>query len=176
MPTRSPAPEAAATDIDSPLRRRLPPLLRRAWFSMNQAFRRRIAHMEVTPDQFTVMRTLMESDPKGVTQRHLTEMISSDPNTVAALLERMEKAGWIERKTHEEDRRALRIRLLASGKRRYLEARQVAVELQTEIISILPAEKLEKFLEDLAVVADSCRAAAKASPKPGSLRTRRSQR
>src|SRR5262245_29730106 len=106
MPRRPTASLPAPTEIDSPERRRLPPLLRRAWYSLNQAFRRRIAHTLVTPDQFTVMRTLLEADPKGVTQRELTHLMSSDPNTVASLLERMEGAGWIERKTHEHDRRA----------------------------------------------------------------------
>ena len=72
--------------IDSPGRRRLPPLLRQAWYSLNQAFRRRIAHLGLTPDQFTVMRTLLENE--GVTQRELTQIMSSDPNTVASLLER----------------------------------------------------------------------------------------
>src|SRR5437667_2877036 len=89
--------------IDSPGRRRLPPLLRRAWYGLNQAFRRRIAHLGVTPDQFTVMRTLLENE--GITQRELTELMSSDPNTVASLLERMEKAGLVARQAHEKDRR-----------------------------------------------------------------------
>src|SRR5436189_1196866 len=83
--------------IDSPERRRLPPLLRRAWYGLNQAFRRRILHTRVTPDQFTVMRTLIEAEPKGLTQRELADIISSDPNTVASLLERMEANKLIER-------------------------------------------------------------------------------
>jgi DNA-binding MarR family transcriptional regulator len=153
--------------IDSPARRRLPPLLRRAWYSLNQAFRRRIAHTEVTPDQFTMMRTLLECDPKGATQRELTQLMSSDPNTVASLLERMEMAGWVERRIHEQDKRAHRIRLLAAGKRTYLQARQVALALQAEVLSVLPEERRERFLEDLAAVADGCRAAADSSPKRG---------
>src|SRR3954471_1202337 len=95
--------------LDPPERRRLPPLLRRAWYGLNQAFRRRIAHTEVTPDQFTVLRTLLEGDPQGMTQSQVTRMMTSDPNTVASLLERMERTGWIERKPHEADRRAHRI-------------------------------------------------------------------
>src|SRR5271154_6404678 len=91
---------------DAPERRRLPPLLRRCWFNLNQTFRRRIAHLGVTPDQFTVMRTLLEGNPRGMTQRELTDMMSSDANTIASLLERMETSGLIERKTHEQDRRA----------------------------------------------------------------------
>src|ERR1051325_4501966 len=92
--------------IDAPERRRLPLLLRRAWYGLNQAFRRRIAHLGITPDQFTVMRTLLENE--GIRQRELTELMSSDPNTVASLLERMEKAGLIERQAHEQDRRGHR--------------------------------------------------------------------
>src|SRR6267154_6897055 len=103
--------------IDSPERRRLPLLLRRAWYGLNQAFRRRIAHLGVTPDQFTVMRTLLEHE--GITQRRLTALMSSDPNTVASLLERMEKAGMVERRAHEKDRRANCLRLKPHGKCKY---------------------------------------------------------
>ena len=64
--------------MDSPLRRRLPPLLRRAWFSLNQAFRRLSAKAGITPDQFTVLRTLHEHEPAGLTQRELAEIMTSD--------------------------------------------------------------------------------------------------
>src|SRR5688572_17119164 len=103
--------------IDAPNRRRLPLLLRRSWYGLNQAFRRRIAHLQITPDQFTVLRTLLESDVRGVTQRELARAMSSDPNTVASLLERMEKTGYVERLPHESDRRAHRIKLLPKGKK-----------------------------------------------------------
>ena len=42
-------------------RRRLAPLLRRTWYSLNQTFRRRIAHAGLTPDQFSVLRWLSAS-------------------------------------------------------------------------------------------------------------------
>ena len=87
--------------IDSPERKRLPLLLRRAWYGLNQAFRRQISHAGATPDQFTALRTLCEGDPAGLTQSELTRAMSSDPNTVASLLERMENNGWLERKPHE---------------------------------------------------------------------------
>ena len=146
--------------LDSPNRRRLPPLLRRAWYGLNQAFRRRIAHLNLTPDQFTVLRTLLEGDPLGLTQRELSRLMSSDPNTVASLLERMARTGYVERQPHETDRRAHRIKLLLKGKKTYEMARAIAVSLQGDVLSVLPESSREQFLEQLALVADACRDAA----------------
>src|SRR5688500_9135766 len=115
--------------VDAPGRRRLPPLLRRCWFSLNQAFRRRILFTGVTPDQFTVLRTLVEADPVGLTQRQIAEIISSDPNTIASLLERMLASGLVERHPHETDRRAHRILVLPHGRKMYKTIRSIALEL-----------------------------------------------
>ena len=158
---------ASTLPIDAPERRRLPPLLRRAWYGLNQAFRRRLAHLEITPDQFTVIRTLLEGDPQGITQRELTQLMTSDPNTVASLLQRMEDAGLVERKPHERDKRAHRIQLQDAGRQKYEIARQVALGLQSDVLSILPEANREEFLEQLALVADACRQAAEKSPKLG---------
>jgi DNA-binding MarR family transcriptional regulator len=152
--------------IDAPERRRLPPLLRRAWYGLNQAFRRRIAHLDITPDQFTAMRIMTECEAQPLTQCDLTHAMSSDPNTVASLLKRMEQAGLIERKPHETDRRAHRIRLKAAGKRKYAAAREIAIVLQAEVLAVLPEHRREEFLADLASVAEGCRnVAVSALPK-----------
>ncbi len=156
MPPSRKSPSTTPLPVDSPDRRRLPPLLRRAWYGLNQAFRRRIAQTGSTPDQFTALRTLLEGDPDGLTQRQLTDLMSSDPNTIAALLERMETAGWLERVPHESDRRAYRIRLLPTGRHQYAELRDLAVALQSEVLSALPEDKREEFLEHLATIAEVC--------------------
>jgi DNA-binding MarR family transcriptional regulator len=96
--------------------------LRHAWFSLNQTFRRRLAHTGVTPDQFTALRTLMEHEPQGLTQSGLNRLIASDPNTIAALVERMESMGWITRIRHEQDRRAYRLRLTPAGRESFTSA------------------------------------------------------
>ncbi len=151
--------------IDSPDRRRLPPLLRRAWYSLNQAFRRRIAHTGATPDQFTALRSLTESDTRGITQGELARLMSSDPNTIASLLERMEKAGWVKRLKHEQDRRAYRIRITATGRKLHSQLRDIAIELQSQVLDILPENERESFLVKLTLVADACREVARKSPR-----------
>src|SRR5208283_2629034 len=90
---RSPQPCPAAGA--APHRRRLAPLLRRTWYSLNQTFRRRLAHASLTPDQFTILRWVSEGDPKGTTANELCELMTSDPNTMAALIGRMQQLGLI---------------------------------------------------------------------------------
>ncbi|MGB0548607.1 MAG: MarR family winged helix-turn-helix transcriptional regulator [Limisphaerales bacterium] len=150
-------PNVTEMPIDAPERRRLPVLLRRAWYGLNQAFRRRIARMGLTPDQFTVIRTLLEAEPDGLTQKALADAMSSDPNTIASLLERMEANGLVQRRPHEKDRRANRVDLLAVAREKYEAIRDEAIELQGHVLEQLPEGDREKFLEQLEIVAQACR-------------------
>lgn len=159
--------------IDAPGRRRLPILLRHAWYGLNQAFRRRLVATGLTPDQFTVLRTLLEGDPKGMTQRELTHTMLSDANTVASLLERMEKAGLVARVPHERDGRARRIRVPTKGKNRFEAGREVARQLQEELFARLPEGMADPFLEQLEQVAQVCRRLVADAPKSARSRARR---
>ena len=141
------------------LPRRIPVLLRHSWYALNQTFRRRIAHLRLTPDQFTVLRNLF--DEPGLTQRELCLRMASDPNTVAALTARMEEEGWIERAECTRDRRANRLRLLPSGKRRFTAADQIARELQDEVSDTLLPEQKETLLDLLGMLARGCQAASR---------------
>jgi DNA-binding MarR family transcriptional regulator len=134
--------------------RRLPILLRRAWFGLNQSFRRRIARAGMTPGQFTALRTLIEGG--DLTQRHLTQIMSSDANTIASLLSRMEKLGWIKRETHERDRRANRLHVTPAGKRKFTAVKPIAADLQASVLDVLSPGQREDFLSNLAAIADAC--------------------
>jgi DNA-binding MarR family transcriptional regulator len=103
------------------------------------------------------MRNLLEGDSLGMTQRALTEVMSSDANTIASLLERMESSGLVERQHHEKDRRAYRIRVTSEGKKKHSEIRKIAVQLQTEILKVLPESQRDRFLESLESVSEACR-------------------
>jgi len=147
-------------DPSLPAERRLPPLLRRAWYGLNQAFRRRLAHLELTPDQFTALRNLAESGTAGLTQTELTARMASDPNTIASLVERMQKAGLLRRETDADDRRARRLRLAPAGRTRFNAGRKIAAQLQDEILGALSPDEHERFLSLLERVGAACRAAA----------------
>lgn len=147
--------------VDSPKRRRLPPLLRRCWYSLNQAFRRRLAHTGISPDQFTILRILLEHEPTGLTQFELATQMSSDPNTVSSLLRRMTEVGLVLRKRVETDRRALQVRISEAGGSTYHEARKLALDLQSALLEKIPEARREQFLLDLDLVATAAAEQAK---------------
>lgn len=145
----------------------MPILLRHVWYGLNQAFRRRIAPIGMTPDQFTVLRTLLEHQKIGLTQSELTRQMASDPNTIASLILRMERTGWVHRARHELDRRAYHLKITSVGRAKYKQARKIAVTLQEELLVDWSEKKREEFLCNLAQIADRCRAMAKAVKQNG---------
>jgi DNA-binding MarR family transcriptional regulator len=161
MPESSPAP--LPSDLASTVKR-LPVLLRRAWYGLNQTFRQRIAHLGITPDQYIILRWLSEGDPQGLTQRTLTDLMASDPNTITSTLTRMERNGLIVRAPHEHDKRAHRVRIQTSGRRAFGKARKIAMTLQEQILATLPAHRREKFLEELEAIARACSAPLEKAP------------
>lgn len=136
--------------------RRLPPLLRRAWFSLNQSFRQRILPLGITPDQYTILRWLAEGSSKGLIQSEITQRMASDPNTITATVRRMEAAGLVKRSPHETDGRAKRVQLLAAGKTIFQQAHAQALRLQTSVLSCLTSAESKLFLELLERVGNAC--------------------
>jgi DNA-binding MarR family transcriptional regulator len=87
--------------------------------------------------------------------------MASDPNTIASLVLRMERSGWVQRARHEHDRRAYHLKITIVGRAKYKQARKIAIALQEELLSDWPEKKREEFLTNLAQIADRCRTVAK---------------
>jgi MarR family transcriptional regulator, organic hydroperoxide resistance regulator len=61
-----------------------------------------------------VLRALWEQE--GLTQKELAEKLQNTPATITKMLQRMEKAGFIQRKPDETDQRIMRVYLTQSGR------------------------------------------------------------
>lgn len=95
----------------------------RTWVQMVRAFyrvHRRIvtvlAQADVTLPQFDVLATLRFSE--GVTQQELAERLLVTKGNVCGVLDRLERLGWVERRPDPGDRRANRLHLTATGRRK----------------------------------------------------------
>lgn len=76
------------------------------------------AHFEqagMTADQFVALRILAEEP--GLTQRDVVDRACSDPNTIGAILKRLEEKGLIRREHHPHDGRAWCVFLTPQGKK-----------------------------------------------------------
>ena len=142
--------------IDDPGRRRLPPLLRKAWLKLNAVFFRRVVDIGLTPDQYIALRWLEEKGDPGLAQRELGDCMASDPNTIASLLRRMEKAGWIRRRPRAQDRRVKEVSVTTSGRAVFEKARARAVDLEETALQVLSQRERTIFLSSLEKVASRC--------------------
>ena len=87
--------------------------LRRTYMSLHRRLKTAVAGHGITPDQYVVLWVL---DASGdMTQKEIHERVYSDGNTIAAMLGRMERKGWIRRERHSKDRRARRVRVTPKG-------------------------------------------------------------
>jgi DNA-binding MarR family transcriptional regulator len=90
-------------------------LLRKAYLSFHRRANAWMLDHGVTADQY-VLLTVVAREP-GITQITIVERTGSDPNTVAAVLRRLEQRGLVRREAHARDRRARCVFLTAKGRR-----------------------------------------------------------
>ena len=70
-------------------------------------YNRRVRDFGLTRSQWRVIAHLHRSE--GVTQTELADILEIEQATLARLLDRLEAAGWLERRPCEKDRRANRL-------------------------------------------------------------------
>src|SRR5262249_13702247 len=90
-------------------------LLRKAYLTFHRRANAWMLSHGVTADQ-SVLLTVVACEP-GLTQVTIVERTGSDPNTVAAVLRRLEQRRLVRRRAHARDRRARCVFLTAEGRR-----------------------------------------------------------
>jgi DNA-binding MarR family transcriptional regulator len=90
-------------------------LLRKAYLSFHRRANSWMLSHGVTADQFVLLTVVARE--RGITQITIVERTGSDPNTVAAVLRRLEQRRLVRREAHARDRRARCVFLTAEGQR-----------------------------------------------------------
>jgi len=125
-------------DIERSLGFLLSKAYQRAWAIM----RDQLEPHELTPPQFGLLAFLWRQD--GLTQAELSEQAQIDRTTIGGLVDRLEKAGLVERRQHPQDRRAYKIHLTERGKEMESPLSGCAARaLETLTAGLLPAEVAE---------------------------------
>jgi DNA-binding MarR family transcriptional regulator len=141
--------------------------LRAAYLTFHRQADAHFARHGVTADQFVLLAALADGD--AVTQQDLVRRVSSDPNTVRAMLLLLEDRGLVARLRHPTDGRARSVTLTARGRRAYAKLRAGSEPLRARLVAAFWPREATAFLGFLSRVA-----AAMAQPENGRVRTRRS--
>lgn len=87
--------------------------LRRAQVAMFRDFERRMAALDATPGQFSLL-TVIAANP-GISQRQLAELHRLDKSTLSPAVDRLTKRGYVVRERDPVDRRYYALSLSADG-------------------------------------------------------------
>lgn len=126
--------------------------LRRAYLTFHRQADAHFAGRGVTADQFVILASLAEGD--AVTQQELVRRVSSDPNTVRAMLLLLEGRGFVARRRHPTDGRARSVVLTPKGRRVYEKLREGSEPLRAQLLAAFGADEAAALLDYLGRVVD----------------------
>src|SRR6266702_4405629 len=89
-------------------------LLAKAYQRACAIFKEEFDSYDLTPQQFGLLAFLWIED--GLSQAELSAKSQIDRTTIGGIIDRLEKEGMVERRSHPEDRRAYQVFLTGKGK------------------------------------------------------------
>jgi DNA-binding MarR family transcriptional regulator len=130
---------------------RIPFLLSQLGSHVAGEFQRRLAEIDVEPRTYAVLMALATDD--GRTQRQLCARLGIHRNAMVAVIDTLERDGFVKRMSHPEDRRAFAVTL--TDKARSLlpdldAAGQALEETVTATLSAADRDMLRKLLQRVA--------------------------
>jgi DNA-binding MarR family transcriptional regulator len=84
---------------------------------------------------------------RGATQRELGSAMGIDPSTMVSLIDELETAGLAKRRPHPTDRRAREVVITPKGRRLLERGRQMALQVEDEVLGGLSAGERRELLK-----------------------------
>jgi DNA-binding MarR family transcriptional regulator len=115
-------------------------------------FAKRLGALELTPPDAGILRLLRVA--AGLSQQELAAKLQIHPSRLVAILDNLEKRGFVERRANPEDRRLYSLHLTKDGGQALERIGKVAREHQEALLSALTREEREELASLLLRVAD----------------------
>ncbi|HVS34534.1 MAG TPA: MarR family transcriptional regulator [Gemmataceae bacterium] len=126
--------------------------LRAAYLALHRRTNACLARDGVTADQFVLLSALADAD--AVNQQELVRRISSDPNTVRAMLLLLEGRGLVARDRHPADGRARSVTLTAKGRQVFRRLWRKSEPLRERLLTTFRPDEATALAELLRRAAD----------------------
>jgi DNA-binding MarR family transcriptional regulator len=89
----------------------------------------------------------------GLSQRELGDLLGIDPSAVVALVDDLQKAGFVRRDPHPDDRRTRLVALTAEGGKAFARASALAAEVDDETLGPLDPDERAQLVRLLRRIA-----------------------
>src|SRR3954469_19653146 len=126
------------------LRRRFGFLLHEVARLYGKRFDQRVRSLGVTRAQCRVLAYLLLHE--GNNQAGLAELLEIEPITLVRMLDRMEEAGWVERRPDPEDRRVRCLHLTRKAEPLLERVSALADAYEAEVCADLSGEEKRRFI------------------------------
>lgn len=123
---------------------------------MRKHFDRRAVRFNLTRAQWRALKRLSHSE--GMCQSDLAEMLEMEPIAVGRVIDRLQKAGFVERRADPQDRRAWRLYLTASAHAVVGDMEQISDGLYRQAQRGISAADLKTMISVLARMKDNLNA------------------
>lgn len=137
-------------DTTLPIEQNLGFLLHDVARLMRRNFNRLVQDLDLTQAQWQVLLHLSRNE--GMNQAQLASRMEVQPISVARLLDRMQSAGWVERRPDPEDRRAFKLYLTDKADPILQQIRQRGAQLRQVTLQGIDATMRQEFLQALVVM------------------------
>ena len=120
---------------------------------MAQRVDERARRLGLTRAQWSLIAALFRRE--GSSQAALAEHLEITPISLGRLVDRMEKAGWVERRGEPADRRAYRLYLTERAHRLRPQLRALTDHVQSHALRALDGPEQERFIAQLRTVRET---------------------
>jgi DNA-binding MarR family transcriptional regulator len=120
---------------------------------MRKRFEARASGLGLSAAQWRLMVRVTKEE--GVAQARLAELLEIEPISVSRLIDRMEEAGWIERRTDVSDRRVRTIFPTPKARQAYAEVKGLAGEVYEEALGGMSDDERRALIKGLRAIVEN---------------------
>jgi len=125
-------------------------------------FNRRVQQLDLTQSQWQILAHLARNE--GMRQVQLAEILDLQPISVGRLIDRMQAAGWVERRPDPADRRAFQLYLTDKASPVLDQIRAYSTEMHQAVLHNITQEEEEILLCMLSRIRENLIHESEASP------------
>jgi len=117
----------------------------RLWRASHTRITQSLESIGLTPASFGLLNVL--GARRGATQRELGSAMGIDPSTMVSLIDELEAGELAKRQPHPKDRRAREVVITSKGRRLLERGRQMALQVEDEVLGGLNAGERRELLK-----------------------------